>query len=199
MEALNVKDLLLGIAQIINEQKGNLPIGCVSHNTETGFYNATSIRDVANLSVNVIARDGFIKDGLMVIKGATRKAEKDEKFNGYKTTLILNGPYNGEVSLFTRTEDEYKIFIDPSIWSSRSRQIVYKADQENDIIRTYKEPTVFNKDTALYEVIDKRASVENRVAFALKNKLRDYEAFEQVDNEVLVFNKKNSKFESTKI
>lgn len=192
METLNFKDLLLGMAQIINEKTGAMPIGCVSFNEKTGFYNANSIKDVANFTSNVIAVDGFIKDGVVVMFKSKRKAEKDEKFTGYKVILELNGPYNGEIALFVRTESEYKIFLNPEIWSSRTRTITYKSD-DNTITRDYKEPTIANKETGIAEVPDRRASVENRVAFALKNKLRDYEAYEGE----LLFNKQNNKFEET--
>ena len=190
-----MKDMLLGFAQVINETKGNLPLGCISFNDKTGVYNAKSISDVANFKDEVIAIDGFIYDGLMVKKTAQRRSEPSEKFNGYKTTFELSGTYNGPVTIFCKTENEYKIYLHKDMWKINSREITYKAlDEDNeDFVRSYMEPMTLDKLTGEFRVMDNRASVENKVGYAMKVKFnRDYEAF---DGD-LRFNEHKHRFEA---
>lgn len=176
----SMRDLILGIAEVVNETKGQLPIGCVSYNEKSGYYNARDIADVANLNDNVVALNGFINDGLMVKFRSQRKAEKSDKFHGFMVVLELNGTYNGIVRVFTKTENEYKIYLHPDNWKIVSKTIEYKSDDEEmpDITREYKEPLILDRVSGEYKCLDRSTSVENKVLMAIKGKFRDdYDAY----------------------
>ena len=111
----NIKALLLGMTEIISEQRAELPIGCISKGVN-GVYNARSVKDLANLENNVDAADGFVRDGLMVRFISAKKATKDDKFNGYRIVFELSGVYNGPYVIFAKTELEYKIYMHRDMW-----------------------------------------------------------------------------------
>ena len=193
MDNVNVKDLLLGFAQVINEQSQGLPAGCISKNAN-GVFNAKSVSDLTNMSNDVDAADGFIRNGLMVRFVGQRKANKDEKFRGYRVVFELNGLYNGPYIIFTRTEFEYKIYMAYDMWKISTCEILYKGKDEDtpDIKRVYKIPMVHDKLTDEYTTLDRNNTIENKVKLAMSSKLgRDYDAYLGD----LKFNEVTSKFE----
>lgn len=175
----NFKGLLLAVADVLNEQRAKLPTGCVSESTD-GAYNAHSISNVMNLANNVNAPDGFIKDGLLVRFAGQRKAGKDDKFHGYRVIFELNGIHNGVYTVFTRTEFEYKIYLDRSMWKVEVHKILYKAINKDgqDMDRNYKIPMVMDLNSGEFRCTDNRNTLENKVGLAMKSKLSaDYDAY----------------------
>jgi len=175
----NMKSLLLGFVDIINETRSKLPAGCISESNNGGF-NARSVKDVNNLSNDVDASDGFIKDGLMVRMADQRKATKEDKFHGYKVMFELNGIYNGVYVIFTRTEMEYKIYLNRDMWKVESHEVEYRAiDPEGESFkRSYKVPMTDDPITGEFRCCDRRNTLENKVGLAMKSKLAaDYDAY----------------------
>lgn len=176
-----MRELLLTTASLISEIRSGFPAGCNGYNEKGGYYTADSVSKVANLNDNVRASDGFIQDGFMVWYREQIKAEKDAKYSGYRVIFELTGPYNGPVSVFTRSSNEYKMYFDPEAWNIRKETIVYKPiDEEDDsepITRVYLEPQVMDFVTNDWRAADKNCSIENKVRMALKGKLKMYDAY----------------------
>jgi hypothetical protein len=124
-----------------------------------------------------------------------RKADEGEAWSGYRAVFEVNGLYNGPVTVFTRTEHEYKLYMNPDMWKVVTKKIDYvpvDPEEDDEFSREYKE--VHNVDVRSGEmrVLDKRTSVEHKVAFALKGKFSGrYTA--KLDD--LVFNEDEERFE----
>lgn len=191
---METKELLMTFAELINEAKSGLPVGCIGYDNKREVYNARNIEDVIGFEMNVVASNGFINDGLMVRFRDQRRSKPGEKFNGYRAEFDLAGNYNGVVIVFCRTEYEYKMFLQPSMWSVRSEEITYvpNDDEDEKVVRIYKEPVMLDKITGEERCLDRSASIENKVSMAMKNKFRDYVAMKGD----LVFNEKTRTFES---
>jgi len=189
-----MRDLLLGFAEVINSQKGDLPMGCISKAGD-GSFNARSITDVNNLADTVNAPDGFIKDGLMVRFAGQRKGLLTDKFRGYKVTFELNGIYNGVYVAFTKTEMGYKMYLNKEMWKVEVHEVEYSPIVEDGegFKRNYKIPMVLeDADTKEYRCTDSRNTLENKVGLAMKSKLgADYNAF--LGDKM--FNEQSGKFE----
>jgi hypothetical protein len=193
MEANNMmRELLLTTASLINEIKAGNPIGCTSYNEKGGYYIANSISDVSSLADNVRASDGFIKDGLMVKFRGQTKAQKGDRYRGYRVTLDLTGVYNGPVSIFTRSEQEYKMYFDFEAWNIERVTVTYKPIDPADgdaFDRVYLEPQVIDVNTGDWKPADRSCSVKAKVDMALKNKLKHYDAYV---GDVKMFNEEDS-------
>jgi len=183
MEAMDnnsIKALLLGFAEVINEQRVGMPMGCVSKAAD-GTFNAHSIKNVSNLKEDVNAPDGFIKDGLMVRFSGQKKAiPVVDKWHGYRAIFELNGIYNGVYSIFTKTEFEYKIYLNRDSWRVIEKEIEYRAlhKDADGFKRIYKEVMTVDLNTGEFRCADSRVTIESKVKLAMSSKLgRDYDAF----------------------
>lgn len=181
MEATNqmMRELLLTTASLISEIKSGFPIGCTGYNEAGRYYVADSVSRVGTLENNVKASDGFIHDGFMCRFKEQFKAEKTSKYSGYRAVFELTGAYNGPVSIFTRSSDEYKMYLDPKAWNIRKETVVYKhidGDSE-DVTRVYLEPQRIDFVTNEWIAADRNSSIESKVKMALKGKFKLYEAY----------------------
>ena len=112
-------------------------------------------------------------------KGQT-KAGKDSKYRGYRVQFELTGLYNGPLSVFTRSSDEYKMYFDPKAWNVERLEVEYRPLDEADgepFTRSYAEPQVIDLETGEWRPADKNCSIMAKVQFALKNKFRLYDAY----------------------
>ena len=186
-----MRELLLTTASLINEIKSGFPIGCNGFNEKGGYYVANDISKVGSLNDNVRAHNGFIQDGLMVKFNEQFKAVKGSKYRGYRASFDLTGKYNGPLSLFTRSEQQYKMYFDPEAWNIAKKEITYKPIEGEDgeeFKRTYIEPQVMDFETNEWRYADKNSSIMAKVKFALDNKLKSFEAY---DGDVKLFDEES--------
>ena len=173
-DANSFTDLLKGMIQLVNEANGDVPMGAFSKGKD-GFAYAKSVLDMPNLDVNIIAKDGFIKDGLAVRLKENIRVETP-KFHGWRAVFEFTGSYNGLVTVFCRTEMEHKMYLNHTMWKVRDVLIVYKAldpSQDKDFERVYKEPLMMEKDSGEWVVKDRKTSVESKVHYAMKAKFQN--------------------------
>lgn len=176
---MEAKDLLMAFVQVVNETTGNLPVGCIGKSNREGVYNARSVADVPNFSIDIDALDGFISDGLCVQKLEQRKAGKDDNFHGWIVRFALAGRYNGIVRVFTRTELECKMYLHRDMWKIVTKEVkwVPVEDEGEAFTRLYDEPQMMDHMINEFRAMDKAHRVANKVGMAMKGRLKDYDAF----------------------
>lgn len=177
---------MLMLREMMERSKPVMPIGCTGYYEKGNYFIAESIKDVIDFNDNVMAKDGVIKDGVMIRFISQRKKEKDEKFSGYKVIFSLAGKCSGEVSVFTKSEDVYKSYFNPGMWRMQKRHVVYTPefnengipldDSLESIERDYMELQRIGDDGEEWIAADRTVSALNKTLFALKNKFKLYTA-----------------------
>jgi hypothetical protein len=180
LENISLKDMFIGFAEALNEQTSKLPAGCLSR-MENGTYTAKAIANVATFNDNVLAPDGFINNGLYVRLVDNVRAKPTDKYNGYRAVFELAGKFNGICAVFCKTESQYKMYVNPDMWRIDTVTIKYiPVDEKNadtkEFERDYLVPMTIDLRDNEFRCVDKRNSIENKVAMAMKRFSEDYDA-----------------------